>query len=48
LNLIFALCEKNELGFVSQEYKRIFKKDMSEAIRKDTSFNYEKLLIALF
>jgi len=47
LTLIFALCEKPELGFVNQEFKRLYKKDMSECIKKDTSFNYEKLLLAL-
>jgi len=47
LTLIFALCEKPELGFVAAEYKRVFGKDMGDRIRSDTSFNYKTLLLAL-
>lgn len=48
LILIFALCERPELAYVAQEYKRLYKKEMKDAIKKDTSFNFEKLLCALF
>jgi hypothetical protein len=47
LNLIFSLCEREELTFVAQEYQRIAKKDMADRLKKDVSFNYEKLLLAL-
>jgi len=47
LHIIFALCEKPELQFIAGEYKRVYKKDMAEDIKSDTSFNFERLLTSL-
>jgi len=47
LHIVFAFCTREELRIVADEYKRLYKKDMIERIKGDTSFNFEKLLVAL-
>jgi len=47
LHIVFAFCTREELRAIADEYKRLYKKDMVERIKGDTSFNFEKLLVAL-
>ena len=47
LHIVFALSTREDLHRIAAEYKRLFKRDMAEAIKNDTSFNFRKLLLAL-
>jgi len=47
LHIVFAFCTREELRIVADEYKRLYKKEMVERVKDDTSFNFQKLLVAL-
>jgi len=47
LHIVFAFCTREELRHVADEYKRLYKKDIIERIKDETSFNFQKLLVAL-